>query len=92
MARTYWKPHADGTFEFLGVFADNHQARPKTPQADGRILDITDKSMGEVDALLALADRPAPPRLVDLPSAIAKRFQARIVVTLPWNQVEGYVK
>lgn len=91
MARTYWEPKADqlGTYEFLGAFRDGHVVKdPKQPQGKGFILDIQDipDPQGVLDRL---ADRVL---LVGLPSAITKRLQARMPTTLPWAQVEGFLK
>lgn len=92
MSRTYWALRPDNSYEFLGAFADGHVARPNTPQGEGRVLDVTDKGMREVEVILDLANRPSPPRLAGLPSALAKRWQARMPLVLPWAQVEGFVK
>jgi hypothetical protein len=92
MARTYWAPQGSD-WEFLGAFPDGHKVRDlKQPQGSGAILDLQDMTaQAAVDALQA-ETRPAPPRLVGLPSAIAKRLQAKAPVVLPWAQIEGYVK
>lgn len=93
MARTYWKPLADGSLEFLGAFRDGHAVKnPKDPQAGARVIDLTDLDIPGAHERLQVETRPAPPRLVGLPSAIANRLHARMIVPLPWAQLEGYVK
>lgn len=87
MARTYWEKKSDGSLEFLGAFRDGHTVKDqRQPQAKGFILDIQDIAdpQGVLDRL---ADRVL---LVGLPSAITKRLANG--VTLPWAQLEGYVK
>ncbi len=88
MSRTYWEKKPDGTLEFLGAFTDGHKVKdPKQPQGRGVVIDITDKSIEGV--LEALSDRVL---LVGLPSAITKRIAARMSVTVPWAQLEGFVR
>lgn len=91
--RTYWAPQPDGSFEFLGAFREGHQVKDmKQPQGQGKIVDITDLDVLGLEAKLALDGRPNPPKLVGMPSAITKRFQAKMPLTAPWAQVEGYVR
>ncbi len=92
MARTYWAPKGQD-WEFLGAFRDGHQVKdPKAPQGSGFIIDIQGLDVQGVNDKLQVETRPAPPRLVGLPTAITKRLQARMPVPLPWAQVEGFVK
>jgi hypothetical protein len=91
MSRTYWAPKGQD-LEFLGAYQDGHVAKPNTPQAAGRIIDVTDLDMLQVMERLKVETRPAPPLLVGLPAAIAKRLQARMPVAVPWAQIEGYVR
>jgi hypothetical protein len=88
MARTYWAPKKDGTWEFLGVFRDGHQVKdPKAPQGSGHILDITDRDVqGFLDTMNGRV------LLVNLAGPIVKRLLARMPASLPWSQLEGYVK
>lgn len=88
MARTYWAPKGQD-WEFLGAYRDGHQVKDaKSPQAKGSILDI--QGVTDVQGVLdLLAGRVL---LVGLPAAIAKRLQARVAHSLPWAQIEGYVK
>ena len=88
MSRTYWEKKPDSTLEFLGAFTDGHKVRDtKQPQGRASVIDIQDKSIEGV--LEALGDRVL---LVGLPSAITKRITARIPVSVPWAQLEGFVK
>lgn len=93
MARTYWTPKEGGAYEFLGAFRDGHVAHKSTPQAKGAIVDITDLDVPGVEVKLRLSERDAgPPVLQGLPTAITKRFAARMPASLPWALVEGLVK
>ncbi|HLP41565.1 MAG TPA: hypothetical protein VK465_08675 [Fibrobacteria bacterium] len=89
MARTYWAPRGQD-WEFLGTFPEGHKATPRTPQATAAVIDITDLVVREVMDRMRVTERESPPRLVGLPSAIARRLHAGVV--LPWAQIEGYVK
>lgn len=88
MSRTYWEKKPDGSLEFLGAFTDGHKVRDtKQPQGRALVIDIPDKSIEGV--LEALGDRV---KLESLPSAITKRLAAKMPVTVPWAQLEGFVK
>ena len=89
MVRTYWEPKKDGAWEFLGAFRAEHKVKdPKSPQAKGHILDVTD--IPDAQAMNEKLDGRV--LLVGLPTSITKHLQARVPKALPWAQLEGYVK
>lgn len=93
MSRTYWAERPDKTFEFQGAFRDGHVAPKNSPQAAAKILDVTDRDVAGMEAALRLSERDAgPPVLAGLPTALLKRWQARMPITAPWAQIEGLVK
>lgn len=89
MARTYWEKRKDGSLEFLGAFRDAHVVKDqRQPQAKGLIIDIPD--LPDPQAVLdRLADRVT---LAGLPTAITKRLAAKMPTSVPWVQIEGFVK
>lgn len=88
MAKTYWRAQEDGSWEFLGAFRDAHKVDPTSPQAAAAVIMIP----GEIQTIVDdLAGRVS---LVALPSRIASRLKLRPQpdVTVPWDQLAGFVK
>lgn len=91
MARTYWQNKGNGSWEFLGAFADGHKANPKQPQgAKGvGILDVPDR---DVNHFQALTDGRETPLMFAPQKPILKWWNALAPASAPWAQVEGSIK
>lgn len=91
MVRTYWQNKGNGSWEFLGAFADGHKANPKQPQgARGvGIMDIQDR---DVNHFQALNEGRESPLLFTPLKPHLKNLAAFIPIVTPWAQVEALIK
>lgn len=85
--RTYWCPAGEGRLEFLGAFPPGHVADANTPQGSAHIIDVPGLTIAEM--LRRLAGRVY---LVNLPLETARWLAPRVPATVPWKQLEGFVK
>lgn len=85
MARTHWRDSAGG-WEFLGAFPDDHKQNPRSGCVYGAVIVVPGTAQEFLDRL---GERV---HLVNPPAAIRKRLAANQEFTIPFDQLDGFLK
>jgi hypothetical protein len=87
MSKAYWTERPDGAWEFLGAFLEDHEPDPGTPQARGSAILFDGLDVRQTYA--AMRKRTL---LVGIPNAIRKALMTSRVMSIGFDQVDGYLQ
>lgn len=87
MSKAYFSEKPDGSWEFLGAFLEDYEPEPGTPQALGSAIVFDGLDVRQTYA--AMRRRTL---LVGIPNNVRKALMTSRVLSIGFDQVDGYLQ